>query len=126
MANPDKKKSEKKNLPKGLEKRMRNIAREVFTEMMPSIQGAMDVAYVPIEGEEIPPRPKTIEGRGKGRKEDRKYERLTVSLDSCLFERFKKELRARNLSAGKLMDVILWNRYGKPKLSYQKADDQEE
>jgi hypothetical protein len=116
--NPDKKKSDKKNLPKGLEERMRAIAREVFTEMIADIQGSIDVAYVPVEGEEIPPEPQVITGHGKGRKEDREYERLTISLDKVLFGKFKKEMKSRNLSAGKLMDVILWNRYGKPKLSY--------
>jgi hypothetical protein len=121
--NPDKKKREKKNLPKGLEERMKAIASAVFTEMIAAAQGDISPTFVPIEGEEIPPEPQVVTGHGKGRKENRKYERLTVSLDKVLLDKFKQEMRSRNLSAGKLLDVILWNRYGRPKLSYQAEDD---
>jgi hypothetical protein len=113
-------------IPEGWEEQMEAIARAVFTEMMGNAQIGVGATYIPIEGEEIPPEPQVIKKHGKGRKENRKYERLTVSLDSCLFERFKTEMRSRGLSAGKLMDVILWNRYGRPQLSYQGKDQQED
>jgi hypothetical protein len=101
--------------------RVKAVAREVFQEMFDDYKPI--VKHVPIEGEETPPEPRTIRKHGKGRKENRKYKRLTVAIDVNLAERFEAEMRSRNLSAGKLMDVILWNRYGKIPLSYHDEDD---
>jgi len=99
------------------EKRIRAIAREVFGEMI----NAYDVKALMPTDEDMPPEPHTITGEGRGRKEDRKYQRITMTIDDKLAELFKQEMKARNLSAGKLLDAILWNRYSKPLLSYQKG-----
>jgi hypothetical protein len=101
--------------------RVKAVAREVFQEMFDDYKPI--VKHVPIEGEDTPPEPKTIRKHGKGRKENRKYKRLTVAIDVNLAERFEAEMRSRSLSAGKLMDVILWNRYGKIPLSYHDGAD---
>ncbi len=98
------------------QKHIRNIAREVFQEMIK----AYDVKNLMPTDEDMPPEPSTITGEGKGRKENRQYERITVTIDEKLADLFKQEMKARTLSAGKLMDVILWNRYSKPRLSYEK------
>jgi len=97
-----------------LERRMKEIAREVFREMM-NVQRAR--AAFP-DNEPMPPEPETIKHEGRGRRENRKYERLTLTVDRELARLFKAEVKDRKLSAGKVMDAILWNRYGRPALSY--------
>ena len=101
-----------------MEKRIRIIAKEVFREMI----DAYDVKTLMPADEDMPPEPSTITGEGRGRKENRQYERITVTIDEKLADLFKQEMKARNLSAGRLMDVILWNRYNKPLLTYQKQN----
>ncbi len=98
------------------EKRIRIIAKEVFREMM----NAYDVKSLMPSDEDMPPEPRTISGEGRGRKEDRKYDRITITIDEKLANLFRQEMKVRNLSAGRLMDVILWNRYNKPRLTYEK------
>lgn len=102
---------------------MRAIAREVCQEMIEAMMPLQHMQRVSVDGEEAPPKPVTIKGPGvKGRKETRQYERLTVGIDVVLAEKFKAEAEALNLSPGKLLDRILWNRYGMPRLSYQQPE----
>ena len=99
-----------------LEKRMKAIALQVIQDYWhnaPTIQTAQQ------GDEELPPEPATLKGAWKGRKENRRYERITITLDETLARLFTKEAKKRGLSEGKLMDAILWNRYGRPKLSYE-------
>ncbi len=99
-----------------LEKQMQTVAREVFREMI----AAYNVQSLMPNNEASPPEPSTVTGEGRGRKENRQYERITVTIDQKLAGLFRQEMKARNLSAGRLMDVILWNRYNRPRLSYEK------
>jgi hypothetical protein len=55
--------------------------------------------------------------RPKG--ETRDYIGLGVSVDRVLRECFDAEAKKRRLSYSALMEVILYSRYGKPKLSYE-------
>ncbi len=54
-----------------------------------------------------------------GRRENRTYVKLSGTIDSNLHELFEKERSERGLSVGKLLDAILWDRYGRPKLTYE-------
>ena len=72
--------------------------------------------------EEIPPEPRTVKGI-KGRREDRVYKRYTAGIDVKLVPLFEQEMKKKGLSCGKLLDIILWNRYGKPNLSYMVEDE---
>jgi hypothetical protein len=103
-----------------LEQRMEEVARNVFHLMMNEIQ-VQNMMYgksFDLDGiEEIPPEPKTVKGI-KGRREDRVYKRYTAGIDVVLVPLFEQEMKAKGLSCGKLLDIILWNRYGKPNLSY--------
>ena len=103
-----------------LEERMEEIARNVFHHMMNEMQ-EQHIRYgesitLP-ETEERPPEPKTVKGI-KGRREDRVYKRYTPGIDVKLVPLFEHEMKKKGLSCGKLLDIILWNRYGKPNLSY--------
>lgn len=68
---------------------------------------------------EMPPESKTIKGGGRGRKETRDYVKITPTVDRILFNLFDGEAKKKKLSHGKLLDVILWHWYEKPKLSYE-------
>ncbi len=68
---------------------------------------------------EMPPESKTIKGSGRGRKERRDYVKITPTMDRVLFNLFDAEAKKQKLSHGKLLDVILWHWYQKPKLSYE-------
>jgi len=103
-----------------LEQRMEEVARGVFHHMMNEMrnQHMMYDESITLTGtEEIPPEPKTVKGI-KGRREDRAYKRYTAGIDVVLVPLFEQEMKKKGLSCGKLLDIILWNRYGKPNLSY--------
>ena len=68
--------------------------------------------------DDLPPAPER-----KGRGETRSYEKFSVTVDVNLARLFRKEAKRRRLSVGRLMDAILWSRYGKPDLSYPAPDD---
>ena len=68
---------------------------------------------------ETPPESKTVKGGGRGRKEKRDYVKITPTVDRVLFDLFDSETKKLKISQGKLLDIILWNWYEKPKLSYE-------
>lgn len=105
--------------PEDMTATMRAIAREVCEEILANAMHEKHIQRVGVEGEEVPPEPTTLKGKDvRGRKENRKYQRLTVGIDVVLAEKFTQEAKERGMSPGKLLDVILWNRYGWPTLSY--------
>jgi hypothetical protein len=101
-----------------LDARIRQIVKEVLSEQQEMRK--MQVQQTAEVDEAMPPAPVTLKGRQgeKGRRENREYERFTFGIDKVLAARFVAEAKEKNLSAGKLLDVILWNRYGRPVLSY--------
>lgn len=76
------------------------------------------------EQDDLPPEPKEIKKKpgtkGKGRsRQNRDYVRHTVTVDSSLWRLFEQDMKSRRVSsASRMMDVILWNYYGRPTLSY--------
>jgi hypothetical protein len=101
-----------------LEFRMRTIAKEVCMELMSNMPTATSSAY----GADMPPAPEKIPG-GRHGKKDREYEKVSVTIDKSLWDRFTKERDSLRLSSGRLMDKILWQYFGRPALSYQKAQE---
>lgn len=67
---------------------------------------------------ELAPKPMTIRGGAKGRKENRKYFNLSVAIDNNLYELFEQERDKLNIPKSRLLDSILWNHYNKPQLTY--------
>lgn len=96
------------------EARMRAKAREVFREM----QNEM---IVPTTIEDIPPEPATVRGV-KGRRQDRDYQKVTLTIDRALWELFEAERKGLSVSAARMMDTILWRYFGRPKLSFEKDE----
>ena len=64
---------------------------------------------------ELPPRPKTSEEKAGRDQTD-----LTFALDRAISARLLQEAEDRGLTPSGLLEVILWNYLGKPKLSFEK------
>jgi len=105
-----------------LDDRIRAVAREVFQEMLQDMQNERNILT---SIDDAPPPPEVLKGR-VGRKENRIYKRLTLTLDEALYDRFIEERNRLKVSSGRLADIILWQRYGKPKLSYESSEDSEQ
>jgi hypothetical protein len=94
-----------------LDERMRQIAREVFREMLGE-------ATVPIT-EDIPPEPRTLKGSGKGRRQDREYVKATITVDRNLWALFETERKRLRVSVARMAEILLWRALGRPKLSFE-------
>jgi hypothetical protein len=103
-----------------IDERIRAGAREVFQEMLHSMREEMNVIA---DTQDAPPEPHVIKGEGKGRRENRRYTKASVTVDKVLWNLFVKERDKLRVSTGRLMDIILWRHFGKPKLSYEKQDE---
>jgi hypothetical protein len=99
-------------IDQALREQIKEIAREVFKEMIESLRPQATVA------EDLPPEPKSVKGK-PGRRQNRDYEKISVTLDSALWEKFKAERDRLKVSNSRLIDIILWQRYGKPRLSFE-------
>lgn len=109
------------DIPENMKAAIRVLAKEVFQELVGS---APNVHSVPkLDDAMFPPEPQELENTGKGgRRQIREYQKLSATVDSVLFDRFRSECKDRKLSAGRMLDAILWNWYGRPELSYQRED----
>jgi hypothetical protein len=99
--------------------------KTVITEVIDERFTAMTPPPVPPEppiGEDFPPEPRTIVGAGKGRRETRKYERISLTIDSNLWKLVQTDMEKLRVSAGRMIDVLLWRVYGRPKLSFEEAE----
>lgn len=67
---------------------------------------------------ELVPKPKPKKGEGKGRRLDRQFDKVTITIDKNLNKLFNQEARRLRIEQSRLIDSILWNRYGKPALTY--------
>jgi hypothetical protein len=104
-----------------LDNRIRQIAREVFKEMIDNMQNIPAVMNIT----DTPPEPKVIKGEGRGRREDRDYIKVSATIDKTLWELFKAERDRLKVSTGRMMDIILWRVFGKPRLSYERSEHSE-
>jgi hypothetical protein len=98
---------------------IREIAREVFAELFQNLQNERNIIA---ESQDMPPEPETIKKAGKGRRENRDYVKMSVTVDRALWEIFEKERARLKVSSGRMMDILLWRAFGKPKLSYQPSE----
>jgi hypothetical protein len=73
----------------------------------------------------LPPeraRTKGAKGRPVGQGERVK---VGITLDKNLFDRFEQERKRTGLSASGYADVVLWNFFGKPRLSFEETEDRQ-
>ena len=97
---------------------MRQIAREVYQESGHNIPNGPLVF-----NHDAPPEPRTLKG-ARGRKEDRQMKTISATIDEVLWGALRGRKERRGLSTGRLLDIILWQWDGKPKLSY--GEEQED
>jgi hypothetical protein len=71
------------------------------------------------EQTELVPEPTTIKGGAKGRKQNRLYWKKTISIDRTLWALFEKECKDLKIPVSRLIDTVLWMRYGKPKTTVE-------
>jgi hypothetical protein len=69
----------------------------------------------------FPPQPRTHKGSRKHLVERLK---LQGTCDASLHEIFEKERQARGLNVSQMLDLVLYNLFGKPKLSFEKESSQ--
>jgi hypothetical protein len=72
---------------------------------------------------ELAPEPPAVTGEGKGRRYQRKYLKVSITVDMELWLLFQKEQKSMHTTAPHLMDSILWNHFGRPLLSFEKHED---
>ena len=95
-----------------------NRVREIFREMITNME------RVPIINRaDLPPKPEKVQKLKGVPGENRKYQKVTVTIDKELWKRVEREKEVLGLSAGKTLDVILWRYFDKPKLSFETEDD---
>lgn len=104
-----------------LDDRIRRIARGIFQEMIAAMQPEGSV----IADLDFPPESQTIRGERKGRKENREYEKVSITIDQVLWSRFVAECKRLRVSRSRMMDTILWRAFGRPPLSYMTEDAKE-
>jgi len=63
---------------------------------------------------------------GRKNKQNRDYGKLSLTVDTVLLDLFNREAKTRRISGGRLLDIILWRYYGRPRLSYQPDQKGEE
>ena len=83
-----------------------------------------------LSGEQIPfqlvPEPDSIKNSTPGRRTQRKYERISITIDSELWKLFKNQQKQLNCSSPRLMDSILYYHFSKPPLSYNQEGNDDE
>ena len=72
------------------------------------------------EVDQLCPEPGSVQGYGPGRKTTRKYENISTTIDSNLWALFTAKRKKLRTSAPRLMDTILWEYFGRPRLSFEK------
>jgi hypothetical protein len=106
-----------------LDERIRAVAQQVFQEMF---QDILNKGNMIEEFQEMPPEPTTLKGRGKGRRENRIYCKISVTVDAALWKLFMEEQRRSKISSARLLDSILWRHYGKPQLSFELPEEKQQ
>lgn len=106
-----------------LDDRMRTVARQVFQEM---IQNLTNERNIIADVQDVPPEPQVITGEGKGRRENRHYQKVSITIDTVLWDKIMQEKDRTRVSAGRIMDVILWRYFNKPPLSFQLPESERE
>jgi hypothetical protein len=104
------------------EDRVRQITEEVCQAMIQHVLSDRNMRNVLNVQDDIEAPPEPIR---RGRKQNRIYGKLGATADAVLLELFNAEARSQGISTGRLMDTILWERYGKPILSYEMAEGPE-
>ena len=72
---------------------------------------------------ETPPIPVIDQTDPSKKKHVVERERVIGTVDRSLFELFHDERQARGVTVSRMLDIVLWKYFGKPKLSFELIDD---
>ncbi|MBM3301596.1 MAG: hypothetical protein FJY85_16815, partial [Deltaproteobacteria bacterium] len=75
------------------------------------------------EYKSVPPLPVVDQMSRTGREHLVERERVMGTVDPVLFNLFHNERNARGVTVSRMLDIVLWKYFGKPKLSFQIIDD---
>lgn len=98
------------------EQRVREIVQEELSHIQDrgmSIHNDMNESF------SLCPESPTIKGEGQGRRQEREYDRVSITVDKVLWRLFREEQQRLKIPAPRLLDSILWHRYGQPRLSFE-------
>lgn len=95
------------------EQRVRELIREELSMLNDSVIPDTD-HYI------LCPESETVRGESRGNRKKRDYMRFTSTIDVALWDLLRKEQKKLKTTMPRLLDSILWHRYGKPKLSFEK------
>lgn len=96
------------------------VAERVFKEKMtnfrnvPILDRSQGQGYPP-----APPLPQTVAG---SRRHAVQRGKIAGTLDAELLELFERERKERGCSASRMLDIAIWNYFGKPKLSFELSE----
>ena len=99
-----------------LEARVEAIVRKVCGEMVDNLRHTLEEA-AGANDRESPPAP-VLNGTDQDATSGLERKRLTITIDKVLAEKFREEIKRKNLSGSRLADTILWHWYARPPLSY--------
>jgi len=101
--------------PPGMEAAIRRITKETADEIVNTM---LTMRTMPVDAGELPPEPKTT-----GKSQDRKYKRVTLTIDENLWKQFELERTSLGItSRGRMADILLWRALGRPKLSFEEPE----
>jgi|GEM_PF-1122934 len=104
------------------------IARRVAEETTRTILAQTAQTGI-VAWDDLPPKPGIEIGERKGgklktgRKEKRDYKYMGITIDRVLYEMVNAEADKRGLPVARIVEAAVWNRYGRPRLSYQENLD---
>jgi hypothetical protein len=98
--------------------RLTPIIREIASEVCSSFNPVPNLPHEVTE--DAPPKPEVLKQTERGgRRENRIYAKVGATIDEELFKLFEADRERRRCSTGRLLDVILWQHYGRPPLSFE-------
>jgi hypothetical protein len=111
--------SREKPMPKAWHQQIVVLVKSEVERLMkvPTLQ---TLPTIPLPPERA--RTKGAKGRPVGQGERVK---VGITLDKNLFDRFEQERKRTGLSASGYADVVLWNFFGKPRLSFEETEDRQ-
>jgi hypothetical protein len=96
------------------------VAGRVFDEKIANLQNVPILGRSQSEGyPPAPPLPETVKGT---RRHAVQRGKIAGTIDVELLELFERERKERGCSASRMLDIAIWNYFGKPKLSFELSE----
>jgi len=101
-----------------------NGTQEKLEKIQDQLTEFMEAGRNPAQPGEVPPMPIIDESSPSKKEYTVDRERLTGTIDPVLYDLFQQERKARGVTVSRMLDITYWQRYNKPKLSFEiKVDE---